>query len=108
MLATPTTQLLLAKAVGAAQLAVAAGVLAGEQVAPGLLPAETWAALRDKRGVILMGTWFLGNTLRNGFTSTGAFEVDLASSTGVVPCVLEGAAFANLVCSVVYALYQPC
>lgn len=66
---------MLAKGVGAAQLAVFAGAFAGEQLAPNLLPAETWAMLREKRGVILMGTWFLGNTLRNGLTSTGAFEV---------------------------------
>lgn len=53
-------------------------MLAGEQVLPALgvtLPAETWATVREKRMVLLMGCWWMGNTIRNGLTSTGAFEV---------------------------------
>lgn len=32
-------------------------------------------SFREKKMMILMGAWFLGNTINNGLTSTGAFEV---------------------------------
>ena len=32
-------------------------------------------SLREKKMMIVMGAWFLGNTINNGLTSTGAFEV---------------------------------
>ena len=32
-------------------------------------------SLREKKMMIVMGAWFIGNTINNGLTSTGAFEV---------------------------------
>jgi len=32
-------------------------------------------SLREKKMMIIMGAWFLGNTINNGLTSTGAFEI---------------------------------
>ena len=64
--------------VGLAQLGAISVAVAGEQLAGALgiaVPAQYFQVLREKRMVIIMGAWFLGNTISNGLTSTGAFEV---------------------------------
>jgi len=50
----------------------------GPQVCAALgfaIPADLAAQLQEKKLAILMGSWFLGNTLINSITSTGAFEI---------------------------------
>ena len=92
----------MAQLVLAAQLCVAAVVLTGQQAAPLLrqvgivLPAETWQAMQEKKVPILMGCWFVGNTIRGNMMSTGAFEVSYQGTpvfskldTGRMPTMSE-------------------
>lgn len=77
----PPTQALLAQLVLLTQFVLAAVVLSGPQAAPYLarigivLPPETWQAVQEKKVGILMGAWFIGNTVRQNLLGTGAFEV---------------------------------
>lgn len=59
------------KIVTTVQFGVMGFMLMADQVFPGLLSNE----LREKKMMIVMGAWFVGNTLNNALTSTGAFEV---------------------------------
>ncbi|KAI7840906.1 hypothetical protein COHA_005434 [Chlorella ohadii] len=77
----PPLQAALAQALFVVQLAAMAVVGAGQQAAPYLqrlgivLPAEYWRTMQEKKIGILMGLWFLGNTIRTNLVSTGAFEI---------------------------------
>lgn len=57
---------------------------------------EFWAELEQKRWSILLGAWFIGNTLINNLVSTGAFEIAYGRdvifsrlSTGRMPSMEE-------------------
>ena len=59
-------------------MAAMAFAVIGEQACAALgfaLPAAVAQQLQEKRFAILMGAWFVGNTLTNSLTNTGAFEV---------------------------------
>ncbi len=74
----PLLQALLSRILGFVQLGVIGVALAGEHVAQSLgvaVPEQYLAALREKRMVIIMGAWFVGNMIHNSLSSTGAFEV---------------------------------
>jgi len=60
------------------QLGVIALALAAEPLCTALniqLPENIARELKEKKMMILMGAWFVGNTINNALTSTGAFEV---------------------------------
>lgn len=63
-------QLKLSKLVSALQYTVIGTVLLVDWLYPGIPQ-----SFREKKMMIVMGAWFLGNTIHNGLTSTGAFEV---------------------------------
>ena len=69
------TNAMLAKMVTALQVLVVVGALTIERFVA--LPQD----VRDKKMMVVMGSMFLGNTLRNSLTSTGAFEVLYDDST---------------------------
>lgn len=77
----PPLQATLAQALFVVQLAALAVVGAGQQAAPYLqrlgivLPADYWRTMQEKRVGLMMGIWFVGNTIRTNLISTGAFEV---------------------------------
>jgi hypothetical protein len=60
------------------------------------LSAEFWAELERKRWSVVLGAWFIGNTLINNLVSTGAFEITYGTdvvfsrlSTGRMPSMEE-------------------
>jgi selT/selW/selH-like putative selenoprotein len=60
------------------QVGVIAFALATEPLCTALnikLPENLMRELKEKKMMILMGAWFVGNTINNALTSTGAFEV---------------------------------
>ena len=72
-----THKVLLARGVLVVQLGIAAIALAGEQIfqALNVPPPQLYLQYKDKKGAILLGTWFIGNMFQNSLLSTGAFEV---------------------------------
>lgn len=84
------------------QLAAMGVVAVGQNAAPYLarlgiqLPPEAWRAMQEKKMMILMGAWFIGNTVRQNMLSTGAFEVSFQGTpifsklgTGRMPTMAE-------------------
>lgn len=70
---TPTNAFL-AKIVTMIQMGVMGAALLMDQLGNALnmtIPPE----VKEKKMMILMGAWFIGNTVNNALTSTGAFEI---------------------------------
>lgn len=68
----------LSRIVTVLQMGVIALALASEPICTALniqLPENIVRELKEKKMMILMGAWFVGNTINNALTSTGAFEV---------------------------------
>ncbi|KAL4458875.1 hypothetical protein ABPG75_013740 [Micractinium tetrahymenae] len=93
---------LAAQALLGVQLAALAAVFAGRQAEPWLaragiqLPPEAWRAVEEKKLMICVGIWFVGNTVRQNLLSTGAFEVSYGGTpifskldTGRMPSMAE-------------------
>ncbi|KAK9811297.1 hypothetical protein WJX72_001364 [[Myrmecia] bisecta] len=60
------------------QLGVIVVLLLGDYVFPAMgfaQPPELYQQLKDKKMVVVMGAWFVGNMLQNSLTSSGAFEI---------------------------------
>jgi selT/selW/selH-like putative selenoprotein len=67
-----------ARVVTLIQYSIMAFVLVGQQACQVLgirLSTEFWTQVQEKRWSVLMGAWFIGNTVVNGLVSTGAFEI---------------------------------
>ena len=58
-----------------AAVAVAFGAETIAQFVGYSIPPALLAELKEKKVMIAMGAWFIGNTINNALTSTGAFEI---------------------------------
>ena len=59
-------------------MGVMAFALLGQQLVEGVglqLSPSMVLMLKEKKFAIIMGAWFVGNTLKNSLLSTGAFEI---------------------------------
>lgn len=89
----------IARVVTLVQYTVMAFVIVGQQACEALgirLSTAFWAQVQEKRWSVLMGAWFIGNTVVNGLISTGAFEIWYGSNmvfsklaTGRMPTMEE-------------------
>lgn len=80
-------QAVLGKAVLAAQLALIGIVVFGDQLfaALGMPVPDLYNQVKDKKFMVGMATWFLGNMLQSSLHSTGAFEI-FFNGTQVYEC----------------------
>jgi len=78
----PASKVFMAQILQVVQLSVVALAVAGDYIFTSLLnyPANGpfppfYEAIREKRMMIGMGSWFVGNSISQSLTSTGAFEI---------------------------------
>jgi len=79
---TPASKALLAQLVQVVQFSLIGVTLAGDHLFTHLLHyppngpfPHFYEQIREKRMIVGMGTWIIGNSVTQGLTSTGAFEV---------------------------------